>query len=398
MAEIDVSAQVHGRPGPAIDLGAIERDLNGLWQMPTLTGLRQTDVAPARTSVLNLVVYAGTKELARRSAQLIGQLATHHPSRAIIFDVAGSDAIFQSDIDARVSTHCFAAAGERFAACFEEIQITVPLDSLDYLPSIIVPLALPDLPTVLWWPGLPPFTDRRFQRVVQTSDRLIVDSLDYPRCTLNLARTHLLARQLAGCPAVADLNWVRLMPWRRSLTRFFDPGQMRWALDHVNRVRLEFGQAAGQRENEAQALLLLGWVAGRLGWRLDEGAGTEHEGREERFVVRDPQGQRIVIELGSRPAPRRFNGYLLGAQVSASDGSRDARFEVTRIGDDLASIRGQASCSDGVSYEHTMQAAPVELSKLLGHELERIGHEDLYEDALAEASHFAALMKPGSRR
>lgn len=395
MAEIDLSTQVHGRPGPPIDLAAIERDLNGLWQMPTLTGLRQTDVAPARTSVLNLVVYAGTRELARRSAQIIGQLATHHPSRAIIFDVARDDSAFAGDIDARVSTHCFAAAGERFAACFEEIQITVPRDSLDYLPSIIVPLALPDLPTALWWPGQPPFADRRFVRVVQTADRLIVDSLDFPRCALNLTRTAALARRLRGCPGVADLNWVRLMPWCRALTHCFDPGDSRWALDHVNQVRLEYGVAPGQRENEAQALLFLGWAAGRLGWHLERAESSAVAAR--RFVTRDPRGQRITVELARRTVPRRFNGYLLSAQVSAGDGRRDATFDVSRVGDELTTIRARSQFSDGVSYEQAMQAEPVALSKLLGHELERLGHEDFYEDALAEASHYAALMKSGGR-
>lgn len=395
MPEIDLSAQVRGFSGPAIDLAAIERDLTALWRMPTLAGLRQSEVVPTRTSVLNLVMIAGSKELARRGTRVIGQLATHHPSRAIIFATSTDPADFAGDIDARVSTHCYAGSGQHFAACFEQIEITVPRDALDYLTSLIMPLTLPDLPTYLWYPGQPPLADRRFARLARVADRLILDSLEFPRGGRFLARAAELARQDDGCPSLADLNWGRLIPWRRALAHFFDLPECRWALDHLVSARVELGASNTRRTepNEAQGLLYLGWLMAQLGWQPLSAEAPEGGWR---FLARDGRDQVVDLELTARLAPRTLDGALTAVRLEAQDGSRQARFELNRVGGDLATIRTVVSNGGRQSFEHAMQAPCLDTSKLLGRELEEPRRDELFVEALGEASRLLALRQKRS--
>lgn len=390
MTGVDVSVDVHGKRGPAVDVGSIERELAQLWRMPTVIGLRETDIVPTRTSVLNLAVHCSDASVEMRTSQIINELATNHPSRVISFVVTPDPRAFEDDLDAHVSTHCYTASGERFASCYEKIEIKTPPDSLDHLPSLIVALALPDLPTFIWWPGQPPLADKRFARLAQASHRIMVDSLDFQRCTTNVMRLHDLCRAMGEHCAMTDLNWARLTPWRSMVSQFFDMPDARWALDHIRHIRLVFGHHAGSRLNSAQALLFAGWLSSRLGWNLSQNSVPNEELGV--CFARDVKDGRIQIEILGHPAPSDYNGYLLGVSLKSSDGTRNAQFDVERVGDDLATLKMTANLDGQVVAEHAMRSAPVNLSQLLLRELESTMHDELFEDALAEAARYASVI------
>lgn len=390
MSGVDVSINVHGRRGPTVDVGSIEQELAQLWRMPTVVGLRETDVVPTRTSVLNLVVHSSDDALAKRTSTIINELASNHPSRVISFNATSDPHAFDDDIDAHVSTHCHTASGERFASCYEQIEIKSPPDSLDELPSLIVSLAIPDLPTFVWWPGQPPLADRRFRRVALAANRMIVDSLDFQQCSTNLVRVAELFRDVSHQCTLSDLNWARLTPWRSMMAQFFDMADCRWALDHVTVLKLEYGHTANRRLNAAQALLFTGWLGSRLGWSCN----GQKPSPAERGVctANDRTGQTIEIEMVDRPVPAHFNGYLLGASLTAHDGQQNGTFEISRIGDDLTTVKMTASLDGNVVAEHAMRSEPTNLSKLLLRELESTMPERLYREALDEADHYAAII------
>ncbi len=390
MTGIDVSVDVHGLKGPAVDVGSIERELGQLWRMPTVVGLRETDVVPTRTSVLNLVVHSSDPAMEVHTAKIINELATNHPSRVISFSVTPDPRAFENDIDAHVSTHCYTASGERFASCFEKIEIKTPPDSLDQLPSVIVALALPDLPTFVWWPGQPPLADKRFARLALAATRMVVDSLDFQRCSTNLVRVHELCQTIGERCAVTDLNWARLTPWRSMMSQFFDMPDCRWALDRISHLKLEFGHHASSRHNAAQAMLFAGWLSSRLGWSVVQGSKDQPPGT---CFAEDVNGDRITIELVSHPVPKHYNGYLLSTSLSSSDGSKSGQFQVERVGDDLATLRMTGMLNGQVVAEHAMRSAPTGLSQLLLRELETTTHDCLFEDAIAEGARFASTVK-----
>ncbi len=387
MSGIDVSVDVHGFKGPAVDVGSIERELAELWRMPTVIGLRQTDVVPTRTSVLNLVVHSSDPSMETHTSTIINELATNHPSRVISFNVTSDPRAFEDDIDAHVSTHCYTASGERFASCYEKIEIKTPPDSLDQLPSIIVALALPDLPTFVWWPGQPPLADKRFARIAHAATRMVVDSLDFVRCSTNLIRVHDLCQSIGEHCALTDLNWARLTPWRSMLSQIFDSPDCRWALEHVSHVKLVFGHHSGSRVNAAQAMLFAGWLSSRLGWSLKRAEKDQAQGVAN---VQAVNGATIAVEIVGHPTPKHYNGYLLSASLSSADGSKRGEFNVERVGDDLATLRMSASIDGQAIAEHAMRSAPTGLSQLLLRELETTTHDCLFEEAIAEGARYAS--------
>jgi glucose-6-phosphate dehydrogenase assembly protein OpcA len=390
MSGVDVSTEVHGLKGPSVDVGSIEQELAQLWRMPTVVGLRDTDIVPTRTSVLNLVVHSSDQSIAKRTSTIINDLAANHPSRVITFTSTSDLHAFDDDIDAHVSTHCHTASGERFASCYEKIEIKSPPDSLDELPSLIVALAIPDLPTFVWWPGQPPLDDPRFRRVALAANRIIVDSLDFEHCATNMQRVAELCRDVSHQCALSDLNWARLTPWRSMMSQFFDKPDCRWALDHVTALKLEYGYTKNQRLNAAQALLFTGWLASRLGWTCDSRRAAHAE--RGACSMQDKSGREIALEMIDRPVTSLFNGFLLGATLTANDGQRGGTFEISRVGDDLTTVKMTATLDGHVVAEHAMRSEPTNLSKLLLHELENTMPERLYQEALAEADHYASII------
>ncbi len=391
MTGIDVSVDVHGIKGPAVDVGSIERELAQLWRMPTVVGLRETDVVPTRTSVLNLVVHCSDLSMEMWTSKIINELATNHPSRVITFTVTSDPRAFEDDIDAHVSTHCYTSSGERFASCFEKIEIKTPPDSLDQLPSLVVALALPDLPTFVWWPGQPPLADKRFVRVALATNRIIVDSLDFQRCGVNLVRLADLCRAIGEDCALTDLNWARLTPWRSMVSQFFDIPDCRWALDHISKVKLVFGHHSGGKLNAAQAMLIAGWLSSRLGWSLTQ--NTVPVDRSGVCFARDMMSSRIEIEMQTHPVPADYNGYLLGVSLTSDDGGKHGQFDVERVGSDRSTLRMTATVDGQVVAEHAMRSALSNLPQLLLRELESTMHDKYFEDALSEAARYVSAVK-----
>src|SRR5207247_4266948 len=76
---------------------------------------------------------------------------------------------------------------ERFATGAEEVQIGTEVIELHLLgartrapASIVEPLLIFDLPVFLRWRGLPPFEGSELAQLVELTDRLIVDSTEWP--------------------------------------------------------------------------------------------------------------------------------------------------------------------------------------------------------------------------
>ncbi|MCX7624346.1 MAG: glucose-6-phosphate dehydrogenase assembly protein OpcA, partial [Thermomicrobium sp.] len=257
---------MRAEPPPAVpfDIEAIERELARLWQSATVTD-RPAELALSRTSVLTLFVYAPDTEYAHRAREVIGRLSTQHPSRVVLFVARRSGELEQP----AVSIQCDLGSAGRYAPCFEQITIGLPDDGLELLPSLIVPLSLPDLPAFLWWLGPLPCHDRRLPPVARTVDRLIFDSLESPHPVADVIATRRLIQSVARSTAVSDLNWGRLQPWLETTARLFDIAHCRWALGSIVRVDLRYGHGSERTtENPTQALLFLGWIASRLGWRI----------------------------------------------------------------------------------------------------------------------------------
>ena len=155
---------------------------------------------PAR--VLNLVVIAD-REYRGEIENRLQRVGRYHPSRLVLCSVSEG----RETIDARVEigTSQFAGPGH-IAVGRERIGLHIGPKHLDKLDTIVDPLLVPDLATVVWAPhGHAEGVDalRRLAQIV------LLDSQDEPTVTAGLrARRRPLRQRLRRRPRVAALDAV----------------------------------------------------------------------------------------------------------------------------------------------------------------------------------------------
>ncbi|HEX5579065.1 MAG TPA: glucose-6-phosphate dehydrogenase assembly protein OpcA, partial [Candidatus Limnocylindria bacterium] len=233
-------------------ISAVADHLATLWTMAGDDGphVREKGLPHARASVLNLIVTVPDEPSAGRVVETMMGLGFRHPSRAIVLvaNPGGSG----PTVDAAVSAHCHAAHQDEEQVCYEEVVLTVRGEAAEHLDGIVAPLLIHDLPTLVWWPGDPPFADPVFDQLVDLSDKLIIDSSDFSDLLIGYRRLANLRRR----SGVGDLVWKRLGWWQELTAQFFDAPRFRRYLPNLNRVRIsyalppEHGAAAARDESD----------------------------------------------------------------------------------------------------------------------------------------------------
>jgi glucose-6-phosphate dehydrogenase assembly protein OpcA len=208
-------------------------------------------LVPAR--VLNLVVVAD-RQWKGETANRLDRVGRYHASRTVLCTVQES----RTTLDARAFLHYEQPVGGGIGLIRERIEIDVGPGHLSRLDSIIDPVLISELATVLWSPHS---YDEAVEALLGTIDVLLIDSDDAidPFDALGRATT------LLESVYVVDLAWLRTTPWReRIAARFDDPGR-RAALAEIVRMEIKHRPSSA-----ASALLLAGWLASRLEWQPGE--------------------------------------------------------------------------------------------------------------------------------
>jgi|SRR5829696_1264732 len=178
-----------------------------------------------------------------------------HPSRTIILAVEPR----RTTIDAMATVGSEGGpADAEFTLLRETVQVWVGERHLTHLDSIVDPLVVTDLPTVLWSPHGHPEAVDNLLGLVQV---VLVDSVDEPDVREALRRADELSHEGAY---VVDLAWLRSTPWRERVAASFDPTILRGELQQLTLVEVRHHE-----RSRAAGLLLLGWLCSRLGWRTD---------------------------------------------------------------------------------------------------------------------------------
>jgi hypothetical protein len=190
-----------------------------------------------RTSVMTHFAWVPPEWVDAAERTLEG-MAERHPSRTVILVPKPDE---EGGIDAEVAVRSF-SVGER-AIASEVIQLTLRGNRSLVPASIVLPLAISDLPVFLRWRGQPPFGATQWEQLVDVADRVIVDSSEwtefrYAYLTTSFERT-----------AVSDIAWARTADWRIELAG-------RWPAIATQDI-----EVLGPR---AEAALLRGWLVSRL--------------------------------------------------------------------------------------------------------------------------------------
>ncbi len=218
----------------------IERELARLRDEAT-----DTDRAPSlRTSVMTHMAWV-PEPWQDAAVRTLGGLEERHPSRTILLFPKSDTG--RDELDAEVDLRRFGGANSPLGVCVEVVTLELHGSLAQHPASIVTPLLITDLPAFLRWRGPLPYGAPELEQLVEVADRLIVDSGEWDDP----------AEGLAGLPelfdriVVSDIAWERTEPWRRSLADLW-PGI----------AELDTLAVSGPR---AEALLLAGWLSGRLG-------------------------------------------------------------------------------------------------------------------------------------
>ena len=316
-----------------------------------------------RASVLNLIVVTD-EDSAEDVTHSVSNIAGRYPSRAIVLISDPEEG--KTNLDFQLSAFCSVRGGSGAQVCAEQVTIHAEGPPAEHLESLAGPLLIPDLPVFLWYPG--PFSPSspEFTGMADLADRIIIDSAAANDCEISLREiAELLEKE--ETPAIGDLQWVQLSPWRALVTELFDSPERAGELERLRRIEILHAP-----DGECRALLFTGWLASTLGWSLED-ATHAGDSREVRFAGSSGE---VAVEMSPTSPDARFRQVRLysddyGFEVARSRDLSEARTTVTKGGEKLV--------------ERTVHLGTFDLGVLLGEELEYRGRDQRYEAALHTA-------------
>jgi glucose-6-phosphate dehydrogenase assembly protein OpcA len=252
-------------------------------------------LAPAR--VLNLVVVVDRSwkgEIANR----LERVGRYHASRTILCAVEEG----RDTLDA-VAVMSYDDTRGGIGVMRETVEIDLGPGHLRALQTIVDPVVMSELPTVLWCPHGHAEAVEALRGII---DVLLLDSDDVAGADEALAR----AQEQLSSAYVVDLAWLRTTPWRERLAATFDPPARRSALSAIDTFVIRH-----QESSTASALLLAGWLASRLEWQIRPLVSANGSGLYGRAYTGGPRYVEIRLEEADQDVPG-----LAGITVSVEDG------------------------------------------------------------------------------
>ncbi len=232
------------------------------------------NVGSASGMVLTLLVVSD-EEHRDNALQAARASATAHPSRVIVVTYADGE----SRLDAEIQV------GEGLPG--DLLALTISGALVEHAGSVLLPLLLPDSPTIVWWPHDAPEHPSQ-DPVGRLADRRITDaaSADDPQeALITRARNH--------TPGDTDLTWTRLTRWRALLAA---------ALDQYPKTVT--GALVRSAPDNAPATLLMAWLGDRLGVAVENEESTQPGVSEVRLTT---EGGDIVINRGTSDSIALYN-------------------------------------------------------------------------------------------
>ena len=251
----------------------------------------------------------------------------------------------------------------RFALLRETVVCEVGADAENDVFTIVDPLVVPDLPTVLWSPhGHPDVVDR----LLPLAQVLLLDAVDEedPRVAFDRSLD-----VLGRGTYVVDLAWLRSTPWRERVAASFDPPALRPQLDRIRRIEVRHAP-----DSRAAALLLIGWLAARLGWEPSALHGTHGTARACKDDVR----------LDLEPDPSMSTRGLSGITIESASG------QVLALDRGTGGLRAHYVGAKGQTREWTVLGASRGEAGILGEGIRQaLLRDPTYRPAVEAARRFA---------
>jgi glucose-6-phosphate dehydrogenase assembly protein OpcA len=253
---------------------------------------------PAR--VLNLVCVVDASMSGAISDRLL-KAGRYHASRTILCAVERDRTAIGAV--ATLGTALHRSRGD-FALLRETVTLELGERHLPHLDTIVDPLVVSDLPTVVWCAH---GYDDAVRVLLPLAQVALLDSSDRADAATALAEVCELLRRAY----VVDLAWLRSTPWRERVAAAFDLPLRRAELGAIRAVTIHH-----HADSAVAGLLVLGWLASRLGWRL---APLDRADAGLAGVARHANGE---IRLALVPEPRQPVRGLAGVALETRSGRR----------------------------------------------------------------------------
>jgi glucose-6-phosphate dehydrogenase assembly protein OpcA len=356
-----------------IDARAIERELNELSKQTNDGHNDDKRHSATRTRVLTLIVVTRGHQAAEYATETIAKLTTRHPHRAIVVNASPHSP--EDQLDVWVQAHCQLPQPGRARVCGEQITIEARGPALDRVPNTILPLLVPDVPVMLWWMHGEPFDDPRFAKFGDLVDRVIVDRATFSRPEASLARMAALLK--SGIP-ISDLSWSRLTPWRELTAQFFDAPLQVTHLEELTQVTVNY-EAQTDADDRSQALLLVGWLATRLGWRA-AGPASQRGSITTLTMLRADRSE-ITIKLRPTKPKEDVLDRLAGLTLE----SPRAKFSVARDRAPHCAV-ARAEIAGMPPLNRKVHLEQLDKAELIGEELQLLGQDQTFAEVLRVAA------------
>lgn len=344
--------------GSAMSLAEIERGLSRL-------RASEDGALGARASVLNLIVVTN-EDSAEDVTRIINELSGRYPSRALVMISDPEEE--RANLEIWLSVYCNRRGGADTNVCAEGVTLHVEGPPARHLESLAGPLLLPDLPVFLWYPNGDIPASPKCDGMAALAGRIVLDTGAAPDPEGSLrAVADLVGHE--ETPAVGDLQWAALSPWRSLVRDLFVPPERAGELGRIRRVEVQYAPDARSR-----ALLFAGWLSSCLAWRPESVSRMGEGGRELTFS--GPSGTVAVLLI-----PNDSDAALRRVRLSCDD---DLSFEVSRH-KESTDARSAVMRDDKLVGERTVHLGPSDTGALLGEELRLVGQDEVYEAALRRA-------------
>ncbi|HEX5910895.1 MAG TPA: glucose-6-phosphate dehydrogenase assembly protein OpcA, partial [Thermoleophilaceae bacterium] len=251
---------------------------------------------PAR--VLNLVVIVD-RDWRGEIQNRLDKVGSYHASRTILVSVEPGRTTI--DASAAMTAEEEVKRGE-LAVAHEHVVLDIGEKHLKALDTIVDPLVVSDLATLVWSPHR---HHEGVDAMAKLAQVILIDSQNTEGPEYAVKRSSELAQR----HYVVDLAWLRSTPWRERVASTFDPAQWRRDLGSVSSVTVRH-----KPDSAMAGYLLLGWLSSRLGW--EPGAMTEHAGGAQGKA----KAHKHEIKLALEPDETMTTPGLAGITVESARG------------------------------------------------------------------------------
>lgn len=274
--------------GMPVEPAQINRELKKLWE-------RDSGVS-TRASLINFAVYCEGVNAMRANTELIMALTRQHACRALL--IGFEPASDTDQVRAWINAHCHLSRAGAKQICCEQISFLFEGATRDRIANMLFSNLDSDLPLYFWWQGN--FSEPVDEQLWGWVDRLIYDSQCWREPEPQFGSLMESLERTSCRLTLCDLNWTRSLHMRQAIAQMFDHPENLAILDTLTQVTIEHAP-----DYRFTALLLIGWLAAQLDFRLTKTSDdtfdySRADGAAVRFVLRAHSGRSISrCELSS---------------------------------------------------------------------------------------------------